>query len=159
MHPIITCIDFSRSSLNALNYSAAIAKRLKAKLVIFHVYDEPAIFYSSASLYFSSFESTQALLHKKLKALADKIAKQFGVQTSYILQAGTLPMEIKDYAANHHVAAVVMGIKGNNKLKEVLVGSNVTSVAGKLNCPMLVVPSNAKYKTVEKIIYARDYSG
>ncbi len=159
MNPIISCTDFSKSSMNALKYAAAMAKRLKVKLIIFHVYDEPVIFYSSASLYFSAYDNTQQVLHKKLKSLTEKISKEFSITADYILSAGTLPMEIKDYTEHHRIGAVVMGIKGNNKIKEVLVGSNVTSIAGKLKCPMVVIPDNARYKEVKKLVYARDYSG
>jgi nucleotide-binding universal stress UspA family protein len=53
---------------------------------------------------------------------------------------------------------IIMGITGAGKAAQVLIGSNTTSVMKKIHTPLLIIPKQAKYKKVEKILLACDYN-
>jgi nucleotide-binding universal stress UspA family protein len=52
---------------------------------------------------------------------------------------------------------VVIGTKGQSKLKEVIMGSTAKGLVAKAPCPVLTIPENALFKEIKQIIYASDY--
>ncbi|HKR05357.1 MAG TPA: universal stress protein, partial [Bacteroidia bacterium] len=60
-------------------------------------------------------------------------------------------------AEEKHADLIVMGTKGANGLQEVLIGSNAGSVIEKSTCPVLIIPENAQFNTIDKIVFATDF--
>jgi nucleotide-binding universal stress UspA family protein len=52
---------------------------------------------------------------------------------------------------------VVMGTKGASGIMERLIGSNAAEVIQKSDCPVLVIPAEAKFKEIRKIVFATNY--
>ena len=52
---------------------------------------------------------------------------------------------------------IIMGTKGASNLEGLLLGSIATSVMEKATCPVLVIPQNAAFNDIKKIVFATDY--
>jgi nucleotide-binding universal stress UspA family protein len=53
---------------------------------------------------------------------------------------------------------VVIGTKGQSKLKEVIMGSTAKGLVGKATCPVLAIPEEAVPREIKQIVYASDFN-
>ena len=70
---------------------------------------------------------------------------------------GTVVDSIIDFAETKPFDLIIMGTKGAGKKNDKFIGSNASGVIRKVNCPVLVIPEQASYKQIRKIVYALDY--
>ena len=158
MKTILIPTDYSDSANNALQYAIELAEFSNAKIILLHVYHIPIPTGEFPMMIISpqELEKENSAGIKKLEA---KVLKQVSgkIKIESIARAGFALDEILDIVKEKKVDVVVMGMKGAGKLKEVLIGSNVTSLMKKATCPVIVVPEKAKFQQIKKIVYACDY--
>jgi len=154
MKTILVPTDFSTAAGNAAEYAVQLAKEIKAKVLLFHVYHVPV---PASEVSVMAINPDQ--LQKEKIALLEKEAAHFkkrsGVEVKYEAKMGFAVDEILMEEKNADL--IVMGMKGAGKLTEALIGSVTTSTLRKTKIPVLVIPENAKYKKPEKVVFACDY--
>ncbi len=154
MKTILVPTDFSKAARNAAEYAVNIAKDINAKVILFHIYHVP-ISVSEVPVMII----TPAELHLDAETLLKKEAvylrKKTGVEVKCIAKMGLAVDEILEEAKN--ATLIIMGMKGANRLSEVLMGSITTATLRKAKTPVLVIPEKATYKKPEKIVFACDY--
>ncbi len=143
---ILTPVDFSENSLNALRYAAAYAKATQAAIFILHV-DTPRD---------ATDELKENLSVDHLMDLLKKSDYLEGVKSSVLFETGNVSEKILETAQKNNIDLIVMGTQGAGNLKENLVGTNTTHVVGKATCPVLAVPASAVYKSIRKVVMAID---
>jgi len=74
-----------------------------------------------------------------------------------ISEFGILVEILKTVVRERNIDFVVMGTQGARGLQEVLLGSNTAAAAKSLNCPLLAIPSNAKFNGLKRIVFSADY--
>jgi nucleotide-binding universal stress UspA family protein len=154
---ILVPTDFSVSADNALSYAVALAQNLKAKLTLFHSVRVPL---SAVGEVPEEFSPNQ--LQKDARGQLESIRKQ--------LKALDLQVDIEaettiGLAVDEIIAAVeanqsdlvIMGTKGSSGIMERLIGSNAADVIEKAKCPVLVIPEEAKFKSIDRIVFATNY--
>lgn len=154
MKNILVPTDFSNNANNALRYANAFAKANKAGLTLLNVYT-PSVGKFSIIKGIAAEETANAIA--KNKKLIDKNAAKF-VTTSHkqMLQVGEVVDCVVDAAKSNKADLIIMGTHGASGLKQVLFGSNTSSVIAKTKSPVLAIPKNYKYKKVNIILYATD---
>lgn len=157
MKTILVPTDYSDSASNALHYAIEFAKSIKAKIILFHAYHIP-VSAGDVPIVIVSPQELEEENSERIKKLEEKIVKQAAekIQVESIVRAGFAVDEILDLIKEKKVDMVVMGMKGAGKLGK-LIGSTVTSVMKRAGCPVIVVPENAKFQEIKKIVYACDY--
>ncbi len=159
MKTILVPTDFSKIALNAIDYAAEIAVIAKAKLILFHVYDEivPLISIEATSIY--SIADLRQRVIKELKKIETRLHKKYGLELSIETKfsTGFTVNEINNIAQNFHVDLIVMGMEGAGYLREKLIGSTTTSLIQKSECPVLAIDKHVKFKNIKKIALASDY--
>jgi nucleotide-binding universal stress UspA family protein len=158
MKTILVPTDFSETANNALRYAVELAKFTKAKLILFHAYHVPVPTTETPVMLILPQELEQENIHRIKKLEKQIIESAAGIKTECIVRAGFASDEIKDIAKEKNVDLIVMGITGASKAAQVLLGSNATAVMKKVEVPVLVVPNDARYREVEKIVLACNYS-
>ena len=158
MNTILVPTDHSDCANNALQYSIEMAMFSNAKLVLLHVYPIP-ISTGELPMMLISSQELEEENSVGIKKLEDKILKQVSgkIQVESIARVGFAMDEILDIVKEKKIDMLVMGMKGADKPKEVLIGSNVISLIKKASCPVIVVPEKAKFQQIKKIVYACDY--
>lgn len=148
MKTIIAPVDFSDSSINALEFAAELAKRANANLILLHTLQ-------------SSKEENEA--KKKLKSVEADLKKSFGAELNceISLMNGNFITSIKKAIAIQQPDLIVMGTKGATGLKRILIGSNTVNVIAKTEFPVLVIPEAARFKNFlkkgkNKVVLATD---
>ncbi len=160
MKTILVPTDYSEAANNAMRYAIELAKQLDAKLILFHSYHRP-ILLSSLALLFADDELKKINL-ERLKAEVDTIKQECckEVETKIIAYNGRNAIEgILKIVGEHKVDYIVMGTTGVNSHTESPIGSTTISVITKTKTPVFVIPKDAKFKKIEKFVFAHSYSG
>lgn len=162
MKKIIHPTDFSENALKALEFAIDLSRKFDAELILLHVADLPTAIRSSSS--FSSFSELQGINETSIieqleryaanyPKISDKDLKiQFTAKFSNTSIGGILDA-INETGAD----LVVVGKKGQDRIKEIVVGSTTKSLVEKAPCPVLAIPENAVFREIQQIVYASDF--
>lgn len=158
MKLILAATDFSKASRNAINYAAEMAKRTKARLLLFHSYMPPVIA-SDVPVVLPSSSELEKDAMKAMKRIATSLQKKHGgsLKTELVCQYGLAVAAIIDYAEENKADLIVMGMKGAGPLKEKLFGSITTDVIKKSKRPVLSIGHDVKFNPIKHIAFATDY--
>lgn len=162
MNKILCPIDFSNSSLNALEYAARIGEKHHADLTLLYVFTEEELNIllekNEESITYDSWkEKVEANFEGLISEVKSTSLKKGLLDCKYLLKQGDLIKSIKETVSEGGFNLIVMGTKGVSDITETYVGSNTVQVIEKSDCPVLCVPEKASYKKFRKIIYATDY--
>ena len=156
---ILIPTDFSKLSKVAVLYAAAIAKKLKAELVLLNVVFIDAPPRAAVAMKVTTIEDAMADNAKQdciqLINELKKVNKNLNV--SYEIIRG-YPVEdvVEVYAKHHEIDLVIMGTKGASGLTKVLIGSNAAAVINKSTMPVITIPENARFNGIKRIVYSSD---
>src|SRR5687767_8328363 len=144
IHKILVPVDFSESSLNALETAIQIAGNNKALLQILHVSDGLA-----------QAERTYTLENERhiFDAMAGSILQNHGVKSEILFMDGFVGPTIITTASLNKPDLVVMGAHGTSGFRELFVGSNTYYVIKFSVCPVLVIPERNKWLGFSKVVY------
>jgi nucleotide-binding universal stress UspA family protein len=148
-------IDFSVSSLEALEYGVQFAKHVDATLTLLHVL-EPIAY----GLDFTLGESLQwrkqrAYVEGRLEILR-ALCTSNGITAEAVLKPGVPVDSIRDYAGQQQPDLVVMGTHGRRGISRILAGSVAEVMLRHAPCPVLTVRAPVFGPTHERIMPARD---
>jgi Universal stress protein UspA and related nucleotide-binding proteins len=165
MKTILVLTDFSENAKAAEKVALRLAIDATANLVLYNVYPGqpesinqnivwPHSTRASGELQsISNLQSEVYELSDELSKIQNKIHKP---EISHLGDAGTLTRRLNEIAQQKDAWMIVMGSKGESHTRNVIFGSNVFKVLEESNCPVLIVPANAKYEHIQKMAYATD---
>ncbi len=159
MKTILVPTDYSEVADNALNYAVELAKFSKAKLILMHAYQVPVPTGDIPVMLVSPMELAE-INQKRVKKLEHKITKLTAgkIKVGSVTRSGFTVEEISNVIKEKNIDLVIMGITGVGEVSEKLIGSHTTSLIKQTKTPVLIIPKDAKYKKVEKMILACNYS-
>ena len=159
---ILVPIDFSEASHNAFEYAMHIAEMLDASLSVLHVYQglHADISYIPAQLVSAlleeKLEKANSLLRDYLSEAKTNLGKS--VKVSSHLRSGKAPSEIVRFAEEQDADLIIIGTQGTNSPSEQILGSIAARVIQRSSsCPVLAIPSKAKFSPIYKIMYALNF--
>jgi nucleotide-binding universal stress UspA family protein len=160
MKTILVGIDFSRSSSNALNYAAELAKSSRAKLVLFHVYSVTIIPTEAPVVYptYSVEEMEKDALKKLLRIrqrLYGKYSKRLKIEC--VANIGFAVEETLEYSIKSKCDFIVIGMEDYGYLSEQLLGSTSTTIIKRAKKPVLLINKKVKFEKIKRILLACDY--
>jgi nucleotide-binding universal stress UspA family protein len=160
---IIHSTDFSENASKAFDFAVALSEKFDAELILLHIGELPTIMNSPSSAgTFSEMEQMDKdSIVKQLQQYAATKLKHTGNNNKIQFQARLSNSTIKGVveAINETNAdLVVIGSKGQSKLKEVIMGSTSRGLVSKSSCPVLIIPEKALYKEITQIVYATDFN-
>jgi nucleotide-binding universal stress UspA family protein len=157
---ILLPTDFSVTATNAGLYAVELAKQIGAKkIVVYHTYDaasvsEPFKDYQQKIVTEPFRQKSAAQLNEYISFLSAK--KSFGVEIEAYHSHADLTVALNDLVKTTGAELIVMGITGGGKIKEALIGSHSISVAKKSDIPVIIVPTEYSFTTVEDILFVSD---
>ncbi|MGH7970956.1 MAG: universal stress protein [Limisphaerales bacterium] len=148
-------IDFSDCSLFALDYAAALAHRLNAKIVLLHIV-EPAVCQDNRFGVSSAAERANRKLveagQRRLSAVA-KLKFTAGADFELLVRTGHPHSEIPDTARALGADMILLGTHGHTASQRFPMGSTAERVVRLASCPVLTVPlarAKAQVRTAAK---------
>lgn len=153
METIIVATDFSPEAENALEYAGAMAKQLKAKVILFNSFNLPvhtANTLAPPSAIESIVQKNKSLLNER----AQKLASDYGINVAYEAELmSDVSNELETLFSEHNAELIVMGMASRSLAQEIF-GNTTTSAIMKLKFPVLAVPPTASYDPISKILFA-----
>jgi nucleotide-binding universal stress UspA family protein len=156
MKTILVSTDYSKAATNALAYASNLARHVHAKIVLCHAYymvvthlDEPIQLPGENDLIQENM--------KRLKVIAESVTRNYGVEVE--CYTGSMPVVdfLSKIIPQAQADLVVMGMRGLSMLDQRVFGSTTVSLISKASYPVLVVPEEAVYAPVSKIMLATDF--
>jgi nucleotide-binding universal stress UspA family protein len=160
MKKILVPTDFSATAKNAAEYAIAFAKSIKAEVTFLHVFDIPIAVTDVSVVIVPSPQELEVVNVKAMNNYMNEVKSKHGesVVLSGEVKMGYVNEEIEHFVKHKKIDLIVMGITGAGKLSELLIGSNVTHVVKKIDCPVIVVPEKATFTQLKNIVFACDYN-
>lgn len=158
MKNLLVPTDFSDVSKNALKFAIKIAHAMNGKIIIFHT-EQPVMIASDMGGFIYPVETEDsesvAALNNKMDALVDFV-KQQDVEADKVIQKGFLKDTVENLIEEEQISMVVTGTHGAKGLDAFFFGTNSMDIFEHVKCPVLIVPMNARYHSIKKIMYATD---
>lgn len=152
--------DFSVNANNALPFALDLVKKNNAKLYIVHVYYTPLSPQADPSFPREiTTPSVEGMIYEALEKRMLKFIDEFNLAEfdyEYSFQFGDPVTEIEQFAEQNDIDLIVIGSKGETGLKALFLGSHAKSFIQNAPCPVLAIPSEAKFEEIATIAYATD---
>ena len=158
-HKILVPIDFSECSVNATKYAVGLAKKMNSHLVFLHTLNVP-VTHGEIGANAILGELTRGIeedVNENFEKLFIQIPKLKEVPNSRTVRHSFVTDAVYHETENEKIDMVVMGTTGAHGFEEMIMGSNTYSVIRDINIPVLAIPENAKFKSVQGIVFASDY--
>lgn len=153
-------VDFSESSMNALETAMHVASRQKSNVYIINVIDKSLDFGLNAEDAYVSDSSIINNADNILNALAASLFKTHGILPHILLAKGFVFAEILKAAVQNGAELIIVGMHGASGYRECFIGSNTYNVFKNAHCPVLAIPQQKKWRSFKKVLYpVRPVSG
>ncbi len=158
LQTILILTDFSPSSLNAARYAAAFANLLKSRnILIYHSTAVPLATDLPIDISLGNTEDHEQVT-TKLNRLKDELSSLVSSEITINIRKDDrlLLTAVEILGEQQQVGLVVMGITGKSNLKEILIGSNTTTIARESKIPLLIIPADAQFQIINRVVFACD---
>lgn len=154
---ILVAVDFSDASFNAANYAASLANIFNAELVLVHAFINPmAIDQLRAELAGQLDKELSQVLEEFMKENVEILEKKYTIKIDSFVREGAASTVLEECTREVNANLVVMGMKGKGKSNS-LFGSTTLTHIRKSRVPVLVIPEQTTFKSIETITLASDF--
>lgn len=157
MKRILLPTDFSTNARNAFSYILKMLGNDVEEYILLNSFEPP---HGNSGMLISINDILQKESESGLKKEKQYLIDTFGIDENKIKTVsdlGDLVGVIERELEHTEIDMVVMGTKGASGLKEVLIGSNASAVIQNIFIPVLTVPDNWEFKSLNHIVFATDY--
>ena len=156
MDHILVPIDFSKDSINALDYALVIANKMNANVRLIYIKKEEN-FYPDFAKGFSSIKQKTA--KEYFDELIDLVkAKCTNCTIDYKIREGHIYREITNQAKYDDAKMIVMGTHGVSGFEQYWIGSNAFRVVTNADCPVITIRYGFMKSEIKKIVLPIDIS-
>ena len=161
---ILLPTDFSANAQKAIDYAQALFQGKPATFHLVHIMDG-AVPYGTTGI------GTKRMSEAINKSLQEQSQEGLKATMSYLENHGMaahhtfVPLTfggsfletIQKVISEKDIDYVIMGTKGASGIKEVVLGSNTSSVLGKVKAAVLAVPEQSIFEGMDEMVFATDY--
>ena len=153
MKKFLVPLDFSDASINAAEYAVALTREIpEAEVILYNVYSRISL----PALPSKEENSRQKVSENELNEIKSKISE--GRQNiSTVVEEGSFVELLSEYVLGQAIDMVIMGITGSSRIKQVFMGTNTLNVIRQADCPVMIVPGEAKYTGLKKVVFTSDF--
>lgn len=139
---IVCAVDFSETSLLALQHASSLAHASGATLYIVHVEQTPLKYSEGHARYQAELDEYRRLLHE-----AAPTRPSIDHEHHYL--RGAVADELIQFAHYRHVDLIVLGTHGRTGLARLLMGSVAQEVVRRADCPVITVRGPAQHDVAD----------
>jgi nucleotide-binding universal stress UspA family protein len=136
---ILVATDGSREAQLAVTTAADLAKSTDSELHVVHVGESPLVYHPERHAYRAKYEEHEKEAQRLLEAEVERIEAAGATEAQAHLRMGRADEEIVELAQSIHAGLIVMGSRGQGRLRRALVGSVSESVVRHAHCPVTIV--------------------
>ena len=157
MQPIIVAVDFSKTSIHALEYSIPLANKLKSDIIMVWV-DKIA---ATEGIYSDTSNENRNEAKKRFEEMIRHYQKQVSkdIKLDYKLRKGKIYHELDGLARTIGALMIIAGAHGISGFEEFWIGSNAFKIVTYSTCPVITVRHDfTESKNIDKILVPIDSS-
>ncbi len=154
---ILLPTDFSDAARNAIEYGLRLYEGRGYHFILLNSIDPGTASGTGMMMNLSQIviEDSKAGLEKDVEWIKDKgLDKENTIEAIHM--TGVFSQCIRAVVKKKEVYSIVIGTTGASGLKEFFVGSNAAEIIQKSPVPVLTVPFNAVYKSIQSVVFATD---
>jgi nucleotide-binding universal stress UspA family protein len=155
MKTIISAIDFSDCSINALEHAVSIAKSSGSDLLMLWV-NNP---YTTKTILSSdmSDDLVEEVEHQFTRLISKYGPELKDSKIDYIIREGKVYKEVVNQARESEAWLIVAGTHGSSGFEELWMGSNANRIVTSAPCPIITIRSGIEIsRNLEKIVMPMD---
>jgi Universal stress protein UspA and related nucleotide-binding proteins len=160
MKTFLVPVDFSETSKNAALYAANFAATIPgAEIILYNVYgktyfpigdkDEN----SRRNVAMNELEN----LKTSIESLKTGVAGAAKPDITYLAEEGSFISTLEKLVSLNKFDLIVMGITGSSRLTQIFMGTNTLHMIRHGETPVLIVPPEAKYTGIKKVLFTSDF--
>lgn len=157
MHSIIVAVDFSNTSIHAVEYAISLANKMKSDIHLIWV-DKIS---TQESVYPDTSNENRNEAKKRFDELISQYSKKLakGISMEYKLKKGRIYREVDNLARQNEAELIVTGAHGISGYEEYWIGSNAYKIVTYTACPVITVRHDfAIRKKIDRILVPMDGS-
>src|SRR5699024_1625308 len=163
MRHILLPTDFSENSWGAISYAIELFNKDKVKFHILHAFSPYAVIPSgpieAQVMDETIFRAAEQNCRRELERLKERILNNYpNLDIELYAKFDFFVTSIERFLEEHNINCIVLGTKGASGLKEIVMGSNTSSLIGKVKAPILAIPEDTTYKSIKKVVIGSDLS-
>ena len=161
MKKILVPTDFSENAKSAFKYAVELAQRLEAEVTVVNIYHPSATVVNEYPLPIDVelLKINRERLAKFAASDDQKNIESVGIseRVEQRVEIGFAVDKLVELSNTGEFDLIIMGATGATGLMEKVFGKVSLSVAERANCPVLLIPRNASFSPVQKIMYATNF--
>jgi nucleotide-binding universal stress UspA family protein len=157
MQPIIVAVDFSNTSIHAIEYAIVIANKMRSDIILAWVDKVTPV----ESLYPDTSNESRNEAKKRFGELLLQYANQLGKgqKMDYKLKKGKVYHEMDNLARQIGADLIITGAHGISGYEEFWIGSNAFKIVTYASCPVITIRHDFNIpKKIERILVPIDGS-
>ncbi|MBC7904110.1 MAG: universal stress protein [Gemmatimonadaceae bacterium] len=159
MKTFIVPTDFSDTSKNAARFAAQVALEVRdCRILLYNVFDKIETGSDSSVLY-NDHESRRKIMELALESVKiDMLTVAPGIKVDCLAEEeGSFINSLERLARHEGADMIIMGITGSTRLSQIFIGSNTLSMVNKNVCPVMIVPPDATFTGIKKMVFTSDF--
>ncbi|HMQ45406.1 MAG: universal stress protein [Confluentibacter sp.] len=163
MKRILLPTDFSKNSINAIDYAMEMFKDEPCHFYVLNVQKASSfisadlmVVNSSATIYTTIVDAAK----KSINNITARIKKQYHNdkhEFESIVDYDNFIDAINEVTTKYHIDLIVMGTKGASGFAKVFFGSNTVKVIQRCHVPVLAIPENCVFSNLDKIGFTTSF--
>ncbi|MCC5919997.1 MAG: universal stress protein [Cyclobacteriaceae bacterium] len=159
MENILCPVDFSDTSLKALEAAAQIGAKHRSRILLINVFnlDESKLKFSQEA---ENKDTLITVARRKLKALAEEVENEYCpkglLRCDFKLVEGSTVSQIVETSLEREKQLIVLGTTGISGSKKSFVGGTTAEIIGKSQIPVLCIPESFTDINLQHIVYASE---
>ena len=151
---ILLPTDYSVNAVRSARFGMALAKKLQAKVVLFHSYH----FLLADSTDLNYVNEMKSIEEKKLEEERETLAALFPeVEIECEVDYGSAVDNIQMVVDRLNIDLVIMGTKGETNQLDAVLGSVASNVINSVKCSTLIIPEATHEFKLSQIMLATDF--
>lgn len=157
---LLILTDFSESSINALHYVAALSKDRPVAFDVMHVFQGRSSHLMGDGYNDKWLNQNAQDAEAELQFLINEVTPSCHPESTFqsLFYEGNLVDMVNEVVRERKADLVVLGTKKSSELRNFFWGNHSIKVIRNIHsCPVLAVPQNYKFKTLDRILFSTNY--
>ncbi len=155
MKKILFPTDFSKSSLNTLDYACKFCKKINAEIVLFHAMLAPVVQIDGPILTAVEIMEKQTKnVNKKLRDLTKELRSQYNIVVNHRAEYGFSAETICEISKKENIELIILSSKGESNLLDKIFGNVTLALFKNAQIPVFSIPEKAKFENLKNIVFA-----
>lgn len=157
MKKVIVPIDFSATSLKALDHAKYLSREFDYEILLLHTISSPIIStHAEIAIHAENIKKEEDESNRQLRELSEQL-KAEGFKNAYQTETGFLSDTLHQLEKEMEVAYVVMGTTGASGFLGNLIGSNASAVMQRIKSPLMLVPHQSEAPNYKNLVFCTQF--